>query len=450
MSVDMRVSYPDGKPDGVVSIEKDGASGHAIAFPQQLCAEVCQDSRHKILQWPCVYVLWTPGAQNQKPLVYIGESDSFAQRITLHQNKKEFWTRAVVYSDEKGYLGKTHALQIEGWLVDAAKDAQLCDLQNKQKPHQRAQNEAGAATSMRHFDDLRRFFLPLAGCDFFRPHDKATSAQKQQPATREAKAAPVAVNIADLQRPELRLLSRKKGISARGRETDMGFVVYAGSQVAKKESPVLQNSGLRHNIAIRKEMMEKNLLADDGSVYRLAENYTFTSPSTAASVILGRPSNGRAEWKDAKGRTLGTIQNESQGATAESQPPTNNPESAPIVETTWETSADADLFLKARGVMAKGRLTNDDKFLVYRGSQAKKREMPALLKYPRYVAMRDNLKEQNVLTDGGGDICHFSHDYTFNSPSEASNVILGAPSNGRVEWKDAKGRTINELEGQKK
>lgn len=35
---------------------------------------------------------------------------------------------------------------------------------------------------------------------------------------------------------------------------------------------------------------------------------TFSAPSTAAAVVLGRGANGRTEWKGADGRTLKEIQ----------------------------------------------------------------------------------------------------------------------------------------------
>jgi hypothetical protein len=44
-----------------------------------------------------------------------------------------------------------------------------------------------------------------------------------------------------------------------------------------------------------------------GTFYKLSRDYTFTSPSTAASVVLGRNANGRLEWKG-DGQTLGEIQ----------------------------------------------------------------------------------------------------------------------------------------------
>jgi hypothetical protein len=38
--------------------------------------------------------------------------------------------------------------------------------------------------------------------------------------------------------------------------------------------------------------------------YRFTQDFVFSSPSTAAAVVLGRSANGRVEWKDAAGTTL--------------------------------------------------------------------------------------------------------------------------------------------------
>ena len=42
----------------------------------------------------------------------------------------------------------------------------------------------------------------------------------------------------------------------------------------------------------------------------------------------------------------------------------------------------------------------------------------------------------------------FSQDYVFTSPSNAAAVVLGRSANGRIEWKDAQGRTLKELQAQ--
>ncbi len=40
----------------------------------------------------------------------------------------------------------------------------------------------------------------------------------------------------------------------------------------------------------------------------MTQDYTFTSPSVAAAVLLVRSANGRVEWENANGKTLKEIQ----------------------------------------------------------------------------------------------------------------------------------------------
>lgn len=46
----------------------------------------------------------------------------------------------------------------------------------------------------------------------------------------------------------------------------------------------------------------------DPRLYQFTQDYSFSSPSTAAAVVLGRSANGRIEWKAADGRTLKELQ----------------------------------------------------------------------------------------------------------------------------------------------
>ncbi|NBT25225.1 MAG: DUF4357 domain-containing protein [Actinobacteria bacterium] len=46
----------------------------------------------------------------------------------------------------------------------------------------------------------------------------------------------------------------------------------------------------------------------------ITQDYLFASPSLAAGVLLGRPANGRVEWKTTDGRTLKDIQDSASGA----------------------------------------------------------------------------------------------------------------------------------------
>lgn len=52
----------------------------------------------------------------------------------------------------------------------------------------------------------------------------------------------------------------------------------------------------------------RKVLVADGVCLRLVQDYLFASPSLAAGVMLGRPANGRVEWRTTDGRTLKDIQ----------------------------------------------------------------------------------------------------------------------------------------------
>lgn len=59
---------------------------------------------------------------------------------------------------------------------------------------------------------------------------------------------------------------------------------------------------------LRQELLANGVLVPGGEHLRFTQDYAFSSPSTAAAVVLGRSANGRTEWQDAQGRTLKALQ----------------------------------------------------------------------------------------------------------------------------------------------
>lgn len=89
--------------------------------------------------------------------------------------------------------------------------------------------------------------------------------------------------------------------------TTQGFVVRAGSFAAKDHTPSLQE----HSPAVvdlRSQLIQNGVLQEEKGMLRFTQDYTFSSPSMASSVVLGRASNGRTDWKDPGGRTLKALQ----------------------------------------------------------------------------------------------------------------------------------------------
>ena len=100
------------------------------------------------------------------------------------------------------------------------------------------------------------------------------------------------------------------------------------------------------------------------------------------------------------------------------------------------------LYVDAKGV--KATCYEDTKgFIVLKGSEAVLKETNSLNKY--ISASRKDLVEKGVLALIDSKYI-FTQDYAFNSPSNASDLILGGSTNGRTCWKNCKGIMLKELQ----
>jgi hypothetical protein len=271
---------PDGDPDGLKVVEKSNWSGCGLVIPRVLFAEA--KSRAE-LDRAGVYVLIGASEPQPLPQVYVGEGDPVRPRLEQHARQKDFWTRAVVFTSKDQNLNKAHVQRLEARLVALAAASKQCKLENGNVPQAPSLSEADTAEVDGFLDDVL-LCLPILGCGFFEPAPTPT---------------PQAVQ----------LVLRAKGIDARGFESPQGFVVRAGSRAVKDEVASI-HAYLKET---RAELMRQGVLTDQGHSYELAQDYTFSSPSTAAGVLLGRSANGRVEWKTPDGRTLKSLQGADEG-----------------------------------------------------------------------------------------------------------------------------------------
>jgi hypothetical protein len=273
----VRIFLPAGEPEGLRIVEKSNWTGQGLVFPRSLFAEARQRPE---LKRTGVYVLWGPGESGQLPRAYVGEGDGVLARLDQHAKNKDFWTHAAVFTSKDQNLNKAHVQYLEARLVKLASEAKRCELDNGNVPQLPALSEADAADAEGFLDDML-LCLPVVGVNLFEKARAAAGRGRD-------------------------LLLKAKGIEARGIDSPEGFVVRAGSSAVKAEVPSI----LPYLVELRRALVAKGVLVDAGETYRLAQDYTFNSPSTAAGVLLGRSSNGRVDWKDAKGRSLKQIQEE--------------------------------------------------------------------------------------------------------------------------------------------
>ena len=271
----VKIFVPSGDPAGLRLVEKSNWTGRGLVFPRSSLKEA---RKRPELTGTGVYIIWGPGELEQIPRVYIGEGTGVEKRLTSHAAKKDFWTEGAVFTSKDQNLNKAHIQYLEARLLRLAKDAKRCELDNEAIPQVPSLSDADAADAELYLDDML-LCLPVVGVRFL---------QKPGSQTQTAHS----------------LFLKAKGAKARGYEDSGGFVVRSGSQAVKNELPSIH----AYMSDLRSALKEGGVLEDHGDFYRLVQDYSFGSPSTAAGVLLGRPSNGRVEWKDAEGRTLKELQ----------------------------------------------------------------------------------------------------------------------------------------------
>ncbi len=101
-------------------------------------------------------------------------------------------------------------------------------------------------------------------------------------------------------------------------------------------------------------------------------------------------------------------------------------------------------FIKTKTFKAS-MIETDQGYIVKKGSEAKKDLSKSCTE--TYRNMRRKLVETKIMVSYN-DILIFAEDAVFNSPSAASNMILGRNSNGFTEWVNAKGQTFKAVQEQ--
>lgn len=97
-------------------------------------------------------------------------------------------------------------------------------------------------------------------------------------------------------------------------------------------------------------------------------------------------------------------------------------------------------YLKSPKTDAEGR--DDAKgFTVFEGALGRA-ETKVMI--PVYRELRQRLLAEGILVPHGTDQIRLTKTYVFDSPSSAASVLGGGSKNGRIEWKDAAGRSLKQ------
>lgn len=271
----IQIFLPGGDPRGIRIAEITTRIVQVIEVPRSLVQDFLKMEESAQV---ALYFLFGGEGDGTAPTVYIGQTGDLRARLVSHNQKKDFWERALVLISRTNSLTQTHALFLEWYSLQAARKAGRYVDENGNsgsKPHTPAPLQADCLEIF----DTGRTLLATLGYPVFDP----------------------VVAFSTTTQPEEVFYCKASGIEARGLYTPEGFVVLKGSvgRVANQAS-IVGTSTER----FRQKLFDSGVLKEESGKAIVQKDHLFGSPSMAAIALLGRTSNGWKEWKSVEGVTL--------------------------------------------------------------------------------------------------------------------------------------------------
>lgn len=269
----IKIFLIDGDPNGRMSCELSNWTGKAYKIPR-IKIKDCTDRED--LTNTGVYLLFGKN-EDGKEQVYIGEAETILKRLNQHLTQKDFWNETIVFVSKDDNLNKAHIKYLENRLFEIAKTANRYIIENSITPTQSSISESDKA-EMEEFIENIKMLVNTLGHKVFDEKREFKPKQKQ----------------------ELFFIKSIRNADGQGAPTSDGFVVFKGS----KASGTTVNSMSPSFVKLRQKLIDENVLISKDDFLEFSDDYIFSSPSTAAVIIMGRNANGLMEWKQKDGKTL--------------------------------------------------------------------------------------------------------------------------------------------------
>ncbi|NKF24651.1 GIY-YIG nuclease family protein [Solimonas marina] len=274
----IQIFLPSGDPQGIRVASITTRIVQVIDVPRSLLPDFLKMPEAAQVG---LYFLIGESESGDQPQVYIGQTGSLAERLATHNQKKEFWNRALVAISLTNNLTGTHASFLEWLSIAQADKAGRYAMENGNagsRPHTPSPLQAECTE----LHDTVRVLLATLGYPVFEPLMRVNSKTDD---------------------PSM-FYCRASDADARGLFTEEGFVVLEGSSGRLQATPSFHKYG---GASLRARLIENGVLTAVGDRAIFTRDYLFSSPSAAAGCVTGRMSNGLLEWKDTQGRPLSEV-----------------------------------------------------------------------------------------------------------------------------------------------
>lgn len=244
------------------------------------CTEVKKCADRPNLNSTGVYRLFGRN-EDDKEAVYIGEAEEDYNRLQDHLREKDFWNEVIVFISKDENLNKAHIKYSENKLYEKAKATNRYFVMNGNIPPIPSISEPDRAEMDEYISNLMMMTNTLGHKLFEEIKDRA-----------------------EINENDILYIEAARGASAKGIQTQEGFVVLKGSKIATD----YVNSYGERSIAKRNELIQSEKIAVINNEFIVMEDLLFSSPSAAADIVMGRSANGLTEWKNKFGRSLKELQ----------------------------------------------------------------------------------------------------------------------------------------------
>ena len=265
----------DGEPNGRMTCELSNWTGKAYKIPRIMIKD---SYSREDLKSPGIYLLFGEN-EDGKGLVYIGEAETIIERLKQHVSQKEFWSEVILFISKDENLNKAHIKYLESRLYEITKKVNYYELENNTIPSKSSISESEIA-EMEEFIENIKLLTNTLGHRVFESLINAESSK--------------------IKKANSFLIKGARGANGIGIPSSKGFIVFKSSEIAGNTVESMQKS----LINIRQKLIENKTIIKIEKGLVFDKDYEFSSPSTAAAIIMGRNANGLKEWKLKNGKTL--------------------------------------------------------------------------------------------------------------------------------------------------
>lgn len=254
----------DGNPGGHIMCELSNWNGRVYKISR---TELNGFANRKDCNYTGVYFLFGKDEESNE-IVYIGEAEETYYRIKQHLSDSEYWNDVVIVLSKDNNLNKAHVKYLENAFYKMAKQSHRFIVINKTVPTRSTVSEFDEAM-LNEFIENAKLLVGTLGYKVFEEIESSVKNAKKK---------------------DFFYIKAARGANAKGILVTDGFAVIKGSHIAIETTKSMSDSLIK----FREKLIQKGIVNSD---HVFTTDYVFTSPSLAASIVMGRNANGRTEWK---------------------------------------------------------------------------------------------------------------------------------------------------------